>query len=87
MQVHELKTWSAYFEDVVDGKKTFEIRFDDRGFEVGDKLLLREWLQRSEQYSGRNVMVEVLYMIELDEIIGGDNDYVVMSVKKVDNPF
>ena len=41
--IHELKTWPAYFERVVDGSKTFEVRKDDRGYQSGDELVLREW--------------------------------------------
>jgi hypothetical protein len=41
--VHELKTWPAYFERLLSGEKTFEVRKDDRGFQAGDELLLREF--------------------------------------------
>lgn len=39
---HELKTDAEVFDAVARGEKTFEIRFDDRGFKVGDELLLRK---------------------------------------------
>lgn len=42
MKIHELKTDPIPFRDVVNGLKTFEIRFDDRGFETGDILKLME---------------------------------------------
>ena len=44
--VHELKTWPRPFEAVWQGAKRAEMRRDDRGFEAGDLLVLREW-QRS----------------------------------------
>lgn len=42
MRTHELKTDPAVFEAVARGDKTHEIRLNDRGFAVGDTLLLRE---------------------------------------------
>lgn len=44
MTEHELKTVAPYFEAVKSGAKTFEVRKDDRNFQVGDTLVLREWL-------------------------------------------
>lgn len=40
---HELKVWPAYFHKLEPGQKTFEVRRDDRGFQKGDVLWLREW--------------------------------------------
>jgi len=38
---HELKTDPFVFDEVQAGDKTFEIRKDDRGFRVGDTLVLK----------------------------------------------
>ncbi len=40
---HELKIWPQYYDRVEDGSKTFEVRKNDRSFQVGDTVLLREW--------------------------------------------
>lgn len=42
MQTHELKTDPEVFDAVAAGLKTFEIRYDDRGYQVGDQLILRK---------------------------------------------
>lgn len=40
---HELKCWPQYFCRVSDGSKTFEYRTNDRGFQPGDEVVLKEW--------------------------------------------
>lgn len=40
---HDLKIWPQYFCRVQDGSKTFEVRKNDRGFQPGDTVVLREW--------------------------------------------
>lgn len=40
---HELKIWPQYYCRVADGSKTFEVRKNDRGFQPGDTVVLREW--------------------------------------------
>lgn len=40
-----------FFRAVTDGRKTFELRKDDRGFSVGDHLVLAEW--DGEDFTGR----------------------------------
>ena len=40
---HELKIWPQYYTRVADGSKTLEVRKNDRGFQPGDEVVLREW--------------------------------------------
>lgn len=39
MKTHKLKIKDRYFREVVSGRKTFELRKDDRGYEVGDEIV------------------------------------------------
>jgi uncharacterized protein DUF3850 len=41
--IHELKTHPQWFFRLYTGEKTFEIRRDDRGYQAGDILILREF--------------------------------------------
>ena len=77
--LHELKTLPCFFEKVVSKEKTFEIRENDRDYAIGDYLLLREWMP--EGYSGREVLVKVIYLYE-----GGffKSGYCAMSIDVID---
>lgn len=46
---HHLKTKPEYFQAVIDGKKTFEIRLNDRDFKQGDSVIL-------EEYTGKEII-------------------------------
>lgn len=74
--IHELKTWPIYFSATASGVKTFEIRKDDRNFQIGDSLKLREWNPETKTYTGREMSVKVSY--RTDYIPG----YTVMSISE-----
>lgn len=40
---HELKCFPQYYARLADGTKTFEVRKDDRGYQAGDTLEIREY--------------------------------------------
>ena len=40
---HELKIWPQYYVNVANGSKTFELRNNDRAFQKGDTVVLKEW--------------------------------------------
>lgn len=44
MKVHELKLDTKYFDEVKDGNKNFEIRKNDRGYQIGDVLELKAYV-------------------------------------------
>ena len=48
---HNLKISPKYFNDVVYYNKRFELRKDDRNYQVGDTLLLEEY--EDGEYTGR----------------------------------
>ena len=43
MIVHELKCWPEPFLEIALGRKTCELRYDDRQYKPGDVLILRHW--------------------------------------------
>ena len=42
MTVHEIKIQHRFFDAVESGEKTFEIRYNDRGYQCGDFVDLTE---------------------------------------------
>lgn len=64
MRYHELKTISPFFEDVANGTKTFEIRRNDRDFQAGDVLILRQWNERDQMFGQRLVVRRVTCVLQ-----------------------
>ena len=65
--VHDLKILPQYFQSVSSGEKTFEIRFNDRQFSVGDTLILKEYFKYS--FVVKPKPKEIVYII-LNKLYG-----------------
>ncbi len=78
-QAHELKTHPEPFAAIQSGRKTFELRWDDRDFQVGDVLVLREWDQEMG-YTGDVLARRVSYLL-LGEAWGLPPGFVIMSLE------
>jgi hypothetical protein len=70
VKTHNLKIWPQWFDAVRVGSKTFEIRKNDRGFAVGDLLVLEEFRPGVGTYTDRKITRRVTYLIEGDD--GGE---------------
>ncbi len=70
MILHKLKTQAVFFEKVWDGKKNFEIRKNDRNYQVGDTVRLKEYNKNTDKYSGRIVKAEILYITDYGQCEG-----------------
>lgn len=75
---HELKILPTYFRSVLRGDKTFEVRKNDRNFQVGDKLILKEW--DNGEYTGNILEKNVTYILDDSSgyVLEG---YVIMGIK------
>jgi len=79
---HELKTWPQQFLEIMNRVKEFEVRRNDRDFQEGDILFLREWDPETEQYTGRNVTCHVTHFLAGDQF-GIKHGFCVMGIKLV----
>ncbi len=62
--IHELKVWPEEYQLLQIGTKEFEVRKNDRNFEAGDSLNLREWDPKTALYTGRWMIRRISYMIQ-----------------------
>jgi len=79
---HDLKIWPNYFGPVQSGAKPFEVRKNDRDYQPGHRLRLREWDPNTKEYTGREVVRVVGYMLR-GPAFGIEPDHVVMALETV----
>ena len=82
MKWHELKILPQDFQSVWNGTKTFELRKDDRDYQRGDILVLREW--DGEKYTGSAICVKVTYILQNAEKYGLKDGYVIMGIRHLE---
>lgn len=70
MRTHDLKCRPEFFDAIWTGAKTFEVRLDDRGIEVGHLLELREWDPETAAYTGRCDYRTVTYRLPIEDAPG-----------------
>lgn len=51
-KTHDLKCWAEPFGDVASGRKKFEVRINDRDYQVGDTFRLHRWDPVRATYTG-----------------------------------
>lgn len=75
---HRLKTLPEFFEPLDLGSKKFEIRRNDRDFQLGDVLVLQEW-HAERGYTGREIRKRVSYILP-GGAYGLERGYVCMGL-------
>lgn len=75
---HKLKTWPEYFARISNGDKTFEVRKNDRDFQTGDVLWLKEFDPKTGTYTGNELTTTVTYILHGGKF-GIEQDTVVMG--------
>lgn len=82
---HALKTWKEFFEVQENGEKLFELRKDDRPYKSGDKFLSQEYDSRKNEYTGRETIYIISYVLRNAEFFGLKNGYCILQLKPMDN--
>lgn len=79
MTVHHLKIKPEYLEAVASGKKTFELRRDDRGFKVGDILMLIKLDDKGNE-TDQVTRVRVTYILKDCPQYGLKEGYAILGI-------
>lgn len=75
MKTHVLKIKPEHFYPVYAGRKTAELRFNDRDFKSGDLLKLREFF--NGDYTGSYVWRRITHVADVADFAEG---YVLLSM-------
>lgn len=79
--VHELKIAPEYYCAVASGKKNFEIRKNDRNYQVGDIVQMKQWTEKGGYILGSLALErQITYITDYAQKRG----YVVFGMKPVE---
>lgn len=79
-RVHEIRLGAMFFEDARSGKKSFELRKNDRDYKVGDILEMIEF--KEGKNTGRVIRKSVTYILE--DYTGLVDGYCIMSTSLIE---
>lgn len=78
--IHELKIYERYFKEIINNNKHFELR-RDRGFKVGDTILLREIENDSiDNYTNGYITKTIKYISRDVPQYGLMDGFVILSI-------
>ena len=90
MKLHELKILHKYLLDVDLGNKTFELRKNDRDYQVGDLIRFIDIREddstaknQIEPNIDENTLYRITYVLKDVEKYGLDKDYCILAIKKL----
>jgi hypothetical protein len=83
MKVHHLKTWPPCFEAIQNDLKHFELRKNDRDFQVGDMLVLQEWNPHVGEYTTREIRAYVQWILQDVPQMGLMDGFCIMEIDKL----
>lgn len=64
----EKKCWPVYFEKILNGRKTFEVRLGDFECAEGDILRLLEFHPIQRKYTGRQLERKITFIMNTNDV-------------------
>lgn len=78
-KIHELKVWEEFFWEVYTGNKPFEIRKNDKRFQVGDFVKLCEFHNETQEYGKHEIVAMISYILHGGQF-GLEKGYVCLGL-------
>lgn len=78
-KVHDVKLGTTFFDDVKTGRKTFELRKNDRGYKEGAIIVMHEY--KDGTTTGRTIEKKIVYMLE--DFTGLEDGYCILGLGEV----
>lgn len=78
-KVHDVKLGTTFFDDVKTGRKTFELRKNDREYKEGDTIVMHEY--KDGTTTGRTIEKKIVYMLE--DFTGLEDGYCILGLGEV----
>lgn len=80
--IHKVKSWPEQFKAVTEKGKRFEVRKNDRGYGIGDTLILQEWDPRTKDYSGWEARLKITHILQGE--FGLPKDLAVLQIEEIE---
>lgn len=76
---HAVKSCPDQFRLARDGIKQFEVRKNDRGYKVGDILILQEWDNEKKHFTSNAISCRIEFILQGE--FGLPKDLAVLQIK------
>jgi hypothetical protein len=97
---HVVKSWPEFYGLVASGKKNFELRRNDRDYQIGDEIELREFEPKIPShhlgegtYTGRTITKRISYLVHgigvgaIEPLRGLAMGYCILQLENLDAQF
>ncbi len=81
---HTIKIAESYADAIIDGRKTFEVRKNDRGYNAGDKVRFKVIYKDGCLFTSHPLNEKIYQITYVHSGLGLEKGYVVLSIKEIE---
>lgn len=80
--IHKLKILEQYADAILEGRKNFEVRLNDRGYNAGDRVVFKVIDDYNIADAHHDLCKKSFVITYVHSGLGMQNDYVVFGIKE-----